>query len=112
MSPGIHHHAATACRDATFKDLQRRLVHLRLSVYEALAHHGPCTTRELARACDIDLLTVRPRVTELVQLGFTILVGHTPDNHEGIYQALTMAEAEALFNDQQQRLSEQLSLAL
>lgn len=86
---------------ATFRDLQNRLVHLRLSVYEALAHHGPCTTRELARECGIDLLTVRPRMTELVQMGFAVCINEGQDGHEGIYRALTLAEAEAAFHARQ-----------
>lgn len=81
---------------ATFQEIQGRLVSLRASVYDALLEHGPCTTRELARAGDIDLLTVRPRVTELVQLGFAECLGE--DAREGRYRALTLAEAEALYN--------------
>lgn len=86
-------------RLATFRDLQGRLVSLRASVYDALMEHGPCTTRELARACDIDLLTVRPRVTELVQLGFVECLDE--HGHEGRYRALTLAEAETLFTRRQ-----------
>lgn len=85
-------------RNATFQDIRRQLVHLRLSVWEALALHGPCTTRELAKDCGLDLLTVRPRVTELVQLGFAECVNEDQAGHEGIYKALTTAEAEAIFD--------------
>lgn len=99
-------------RNATFRDITARLVNLRASIYEALLEHGPCTTRQLARDCGIDLLTVRPRVTELVQLGLAVLV--ESEHHEGVYKALPIAEAEAAFHARQTALSggSQLSLTL
>lgn len=95
----------------TWRELQGRLIHLRLSVYEALLEHGPCTTRELAAACHIDLLTVRPRMTELVQLGFAVCLDE--GGHEGRYQALTLAEAETAFEERKRReeVQEELTLA-
>lgn len=103
---------ASAFSAATFRDLQNQLVHLRLSVWEALAHHGPCTTRELARACDIDILTVRPRMTELLQMGFAVCTNEHGEGREGIYRALTLAEAEDAFNARRNAAPEQLSLVL
>lgn len=97
-------------RNATFRDIRDRLVGLRVSVYEALLDHGPCTTRQLARECGIDLLTVRPRVTELVQLGLAVLLDS--DHHEGIYRALTIAEAEAAFAARQAEMLGGSQLAL
>lgn len=102
----------TDFRTATFRELQGRLVYLRLSVWEALAHHGPCTTRELARECGFDLLTVRPRVTELVQMGFAVCVNEDEAGKEGIYRALTVAEAEAAFNERQSMNLQQLVFTL
>lgn len=96
----------------TFKDLQRQLVHLRLSVYEALLEHGPCTTRELATDCGIDLLTVRPRMTELLQCGFVVDISEAGQGHEGTYRALTLPEAEAAFNERQREATEQLALGI
>lgn len=100
----------TTHRDATFRDLKNKLICLRLSVWEALGQHGPCTTRELARECGIDLLTVRPRVTELVKLGFAVC--EDLEGHEGTYRALTLAEAEDGFNARQRVATEQLIFAL
>lgn len=88
-------------RNTAFADIRRQLVHLRLSVWEALAQHGPCTTRELAASCGLDLLTVRPRVTELLQMGFAACVNEDQPGHEGRYRALTTAEAEAVFLQRQ-----------
>ena len=96
----------------TFKDLQRQLVHLRLSVYEALLEHGPCTTRELATACGIDLLTVRPRMTELLQCGFVVDTSEEGHGHEGTYRALTLIEAEAAFDERQSKATEQMNLSI
>lgn len=56
-------------RNATFESLRGQLDGLRAAVYEAWVKHGPTTTRQLARLCEIDLLTLRPRTTELVQIG-------------------------------------------
>lgn len=89
MNPRLH-------SIATFAELKGRLIHLRLSVYEALLEHGPCTTRELAKACHIDILTVRPRMTELVQLGFAVCLDG--EDREGVYKACTLAEAEKAFD--------------
>jgi predicted transcriptional regulator len=98
-------------RTATWADIRGRLVNLRASVYDALLDHGPCTTRELATACGIDLLTVRPRVTELVQLGLVRCIGGA--GHHGIYQALTLAQAEDHFlATQSAALEPQLCLAI
>lgn len=86
-------------RDATWRDIQGRLCSLRASVYEALLEFGPCTTRELTKYCDIDLLSIRPRMTELVQLGFAVCLDER--GTEGTYRALTVTEAEALFTARQ-----------
>ncbi len=87
-------------RNDTFTDIQARLSGLRLAVFAALSQHGPCTTRELATRASIDLLTVRPRVTELIDLGLVVLDDSAPaaTKNEGVYRALTTAEAERLFN--------------
>jgi len=101
---------ATDFRNATFESIRNDLEGMRLAVYDAWVKHGPATTRDLARLCGIDLLTVRPRTTELLQLGllevvtephevtYTIEDGHgqiatevteriTPQSGEGVYRA-------------------------
>ena len=89
-------------RNDSWSDLQARVAGLRLTVYEALLQHGPCTTRELARRSGVDILTVRPRVTELFQLGWVVVVDAAAVGHEGAYRALTEAEARQVF-DQRRR---------
>lgn len=93
-------------RNAKFSEIQSRLFGDRLSVYEALQHHGPCTTRELAKHCDIDLLTIRPRMTELYQLGLVVCINDGEHAREGIYRALTAAEAETAFQAKQASLQD------
>lgn len=80
-------------RALTFTEIQGRLTNLRGLVYEGLLTHGPATTRELAFALQIDLLTVRPRVTELFQLGLAMM--ERVEGHEGLYTAVPLPDLEA-----------------
>jgi hypothetical protein len=84
-------------RNATWADVQTRVNGWRLSTLRALQAHGPCTTRALAAACSADVLTIRPRVTELIQLGFVQLVPGETRDHQGVYRALSAAETQSLF---------------
>lgn len=83
----------TSIRDLNWQQLQERITGLRATVHEALRMHGPCTTRQLAAKAGLDILTVRPRVTELSELGFAECTGR--EGGEGIYRACTYAEAAA-----------------
>ena len=76
----------TEIRNMNWEEIQRRLEGWRAMVYEALSAHGPCTTGELAAKTGMSILTVRPRVTELMQLGFAELKGQR--GKEGIYAAI------------------------
>lgn len=85
-------------RKATFAAIQGHLEGNRRNVYDALRTLGPQTTRALAQLAKMDLLTVRPRITELIDLGLVMLCddeGHRP--REGTYRALSTAEAMTLF---------------
>ncbi len=53
-------------------------------VHEAWAKHGPCTTRQLAERSGISLLTLRPRTTDLFQIGLVACDGR--QGREGIYR--------------------------
>jgi predicted transcriptional regulator len=83
---------ATDLRNESFSSLRDKLGDLRREVLCDLAVHGPCTTRQLANASRRDILTVRPRVTELLALGLVTLTGR--DGHEGIYNVASQAEWE------------------
>ena len=84
-------------RNATFAEIQSTVTGQRQDVYQALRSHGPCTTRELAERMGWDILSVRPRVTELVELFLVECVGGVR-GREGVYRALSWAEGQALYN--------------
>lgn len=101
-------------RNATWASLQDDLAGRRLAVYAELARLGPCTTRELAERSGMDILTVRPRVTELLQLGFAVEEPEAEGSkREGRYRALSIDEALTIFQARQAEcLSGQLDLKL
>lgn len=88
----------TDIRDLNWQQIQERVSGLREAVHSSLLGFGPCTTRQLATKMGVDLLTVRPRVTELVELNFAECTGR--DSGEGVYRALSYAEAIKKFQDQ------------
>jgi hypothetical protein len=98
-------------RNETFHQLQERLTDLRQLVLSAWITQGPGTTRQVAQAAGIDLLTFRPRTTELFQIGAVALVeGDAPGaagdghGHEGVYRARTVEEWEAWHRAQAQAM--------
>ena len=75
-------------RDAQFRALDpRALTGLRRRCYYELIERGPATTRALAARLGVDLLSVRPRVTELYQSG--LVACDQVQDHEGVYRALS-----------------------
>lgn len=74
-------------RDITYALLAEKLVGLRMFAYQTWQKHGPGTTREVAARGNFDLLSFRPRTTELYQLGLVELIpSETPG--EGVYRAV------------------------
>jgi hypothetical protein len=84
-------------RNETFEQVYDRLDELRAVVYRAFQLHGANTTRELARKAGIDILSLRPRVTELYQLGLVELANPEAGGGEGVYQAVLYVVAKARF---------------
>jgi hypothetical protein len=76
----------TDIRNANWDEIRDCLAGVRLAVHNALSVLGPCTTMALAEKSGITPFTVRPRVTELCELGFAELCGR--DGREGIYRAI------------------------
>lgn len=104
-------------RNENFAQLcARGLVSDRLEVYRAFLRHGPGTTREIAYAAGIDLLSLRPRATELYQLGFLETIEDASDKartREGIYYALTEEQAARRFETRQREArTQQMRLQL
>lgn len=83
-------------RNAAWEEIAARLDKNRNAVYLALQRHGAATTRDLAKAMGWDILNVRPRVTELFQLGF-VAVDESSGGAEGTYRALSWSDARRAF---------------
>lgn len=82
-------------RNATWHSLQQSLRGRRLQVWRAWRRFGIGTTRQLAAHSGLDILTVRPRTTELCQLGLLFCAfTHISDDGiaEGVYRPMTAAE--------------------
>jgi len=86
-------------RNATWNEVREQLAGRMLVVYEAWQKHGPGTTREIAERSGLDILTVRPRTTNLFALGFVHLVEQA--GHEGIYAAVPESAALEHFTQRQ-----------
>jgi hypothetical protein len=96
-------------RNATLADLQGRLVSLRAEALTAWLKYGPGTTAEIAQRSGISILTLRPRTTELAELGFVRLAERlravssaAASGHEGVYRARTHEELMAWFKVQKE----------
>jgi hypothetical protein len=98
-------------RNETWEMVRARVDHLRMAVYRAFELHGACTTRQLAEKSCIDLLTLRPRVTELCQIGLVELANPESRGGEGVYQAVPWVVAIHRFEKEKARANEsQLNL--
>lgn len=65
-------------------------------ILQDLRMHGPSTTRRVAESTFISILTVRPRMTELAQLGLVEAVDRNEDG--AIYQAVPEWKAAEAWN--------------
>lgn len=100
-------------RNETWADIQARLDLMRETVYRGYQIHGACTTRELADKMGLERDTVRPRNTELVELGYVELAYPDLPGRAGVYQAVPLAVAIARFNQKKaEALQQQLPLNL
>lgn len=91
---------AVDCRADTWETVLKRVDGIRMEVYRLLRQHGPCTTRELAlKSGALSVLTIRPRMTELCQLGLARCVGRHKDpiSSEGVFESVSLNEAENAF---------------
>jgi hypothetical protein len=80
-------------RNATWDEVLTHVSDDMLRVHRAWQEFGPGTTRQVAERAGISLLTLRPRTTELYQLGLVECVGEEKAN--GIYEYRSEAQAEA-----------------
>ena len=95
-------------RNATFAGLRQGLEGARKDVYAAWLAYGPGTTREVSAKSGIDLLTFRPRTTDLFHLGLVEMVSAERSN-EGVYRAVPQSQWEIW---RQTQISGQLQMAI
>lgn len=98
-------------RNASWADLEKLVTGQREMVYNSLFACGRCTTSQLAAHMERSVLSVRPRITELYELGLVELVGK--QGHEGIYQTVPVyaaRQAHAYRRAQQNHQTRQLQL--
>ena len=79
-------------RNATFASLQADLQGRLHAAYTIWQTHGPGTTREVSNRSGWDILSFRPRTTDLYHLGLVKLIGS--QGGQGIYRARTQDEFE------------------
>ena len=89
-------------RNETFTSIGNRIAGQRAAVLNAWLVHGPGTTAEIAERSKISILSLRPRTTELFELGFVCLTDSQPEKGEGTYRKRTVAEHLEWFNRTQQ----------
>lgn len=80
-------------RRRSYKEAMRDASRLQHAVYAALARRGPHTTIELADLMQMNLLTIRPRMTELLQAGLVKTIGRTRQG--ALFRACTAEEFDA-----------------
>lgn len=82
----------TDLRNANWLEVQQHVTDDMRRVHRAWRDHGPGTTRAVADASGISLLTLRPRTTDLYQLGMVECTAR--DGSEGVYEYRTEGQAE------------------
>ena len=97
-------------RNETFDQLKERLNEDRKLVHDAWLAHGPGTTRAVADKAGIDILTFRPRSTELFQMALLEVTGK--EIHSGIYRARTIEEWEKVCAEFRTATTGQLALKM
>lgn len=93
-------HTGTVIRDENWAALRDdpRMNPLRTAIYLQLIQDGALTTEDIARRLERPLLTVRPRVTELLQIGWIRCAGRR--GRSGLYEAVPVAEIAAMLQDE------------
>jgi hypothetical protein len=79
-------------RNATWDSIHSSLSFRLAVVYGEWIIHGPGTTREVSQRSGRDILSLRPRTTDLYQIGLLELIGR--QKNEGIYRARNKSEWE------------------
>jgi hypothetical protein len=93
-------------RAATFVSVRQGLSQSFKDVYTAWVTFGPGTTREVSQKSGVDLLTLRPRTTDLYHLGLVELWG-AERGSEGVYKSVPEEQWESW---QKNQISGQLQM--
>ena len=90
-------------RDGNWAELKGGMAPMCFEVHGVLLQEGALTTRRLAEVMGVEVVCVRPRVTDLKGLGLVRCVGRHRDGRlsEGIYEAVSLEEAEKNFEAEQ-----------
>ena len=80
-------------RNTNWDRLQSGLQGRLLEIYHVWKTHGPGTTRAVAARSSRDILSLRPRTTDLYKLGLVDLIGSVPGDG-GVYRARDRSEWE------------------
>jgi DNA-binding transcriptional regulator YhcF (GntR family) len=92
-------------RNESFEQVRGRVDGLRQTIWNHMMSRGEAlTTRQIAAETGIDILTVRPRVTELVQIGFAEVDGLA--GREGRYRAISQFMARAKYEQERAKAHE------
>ena len=99
-------------RNENFAQIRSRLSAQREAVHRAWLAHGPGTTREIAAKSGMDILSFRPRTTELFQLGLVVEISgnieqptSNPEHrNEGTYRGRFLDEWQTWCGEQREAL--------
>lgn len=82
---------STDYRNNTWEELKAKVSGLRMDVYTAFVKFGPGTTWQISEKAGISILTLRPRTTELLQMGFIEVMDGSNNSREAVYVAIPEA---------------------
>jgi len=88
--------SATDLRLPHYQEIRHTLIGKRLEVYRALASAGASTPTELAGVMGWDKTSVRPRLTELVDMGRATTTGTRRDSQH-VFCAIAKEEQSEFF---------------
>jgi len=90
---------ASDIRDMNWEEIAKRLTGPREVIWQDLMKAGEGTTLEIAERTRISVLTVRPRVTELLVMGLAKCsrINRRGQISEGVYAGVSMEDAEVMW---------------
>ena len=90
-------------RNASWSSIQASLHHRLAAAYQVWCSYGPGTTRDVSQRSGWDILSLRPRTTDLYKLGLVELVGRRGDG--GIYKVRPQSDWESWSQTQSKQMN-------